>query len=377
MGRALVVALSLLTAATVTAAAPSASTEGGFREALHWSASLVGEVTQGDGTAPTGAERYAGLVDLTLQLDTRALGLWPGGTLFATLENGHGDGLSIRPGGVDLPTSDIVAPPHTELADWGLDQELAQGRLLVRLGRQDANDLFAVNPAGADFLVPAFTLVPTVPMPTFPTPALGAAAVVSGRQVSVGAGVFDGSSALSAFGLEPLLEDRSSTFAVGEVAVHTRWGHRRDLGGSYRLGVWDRSGGTSAPRCAGAYVVAEQALWAAGGGGGAGLRVFTQAGWAQAGRSPVTRHVGAGLSWIGLLPGRPGDELGLGLQRTWLASRTGGGVPTAMDGVELFYRFAVTSWLSLQPDLQHYRGSRPSGGDSSLIALRWIVSLGS
>ena len=132
-----------------------------------------GEVFHSFNLIPDNDTRYRGLVDLHLALDTGRSGLWPNGELFIYGQNGHGNGFDVNPSGDPLPISNIDARHFTQISQFGLKQELPGGKAQIRLGKQDVNAIFDVNHFGGDFIFPAYTLIPTIPMPTFPAPALG------------------------------------------------------------------------------------------------------------------------------------------------------------------------------------------------------------
>lgn len=141
----------------------------------------------------TGAARhYAGLTDLVLSRDTEAAGWWRGGAIVVDLQNVRGGDLSEVVG--DLQgVSNIVGPPGTRLAEYHLVQVLAGGRVRVKLGKQDANADFVVSEGGGELVNSSFGLVPTVPLPTYPAPALGAMVAWSAHErVLVATGIWDG-----------------------------------------------------------------------------------------------------------------------------------------------------------------------------------------
>jgi porin len=64
----------------------------------------------------------------------------------------------------------------------------------------------------------------------------------------------------------------------------------------------------------GFYTFASQRLWYDHTGeDSSGLESFYQFGYANSGSALVTSYAGAGLTWIGLVRGRPWDSIGLGL----------------------------------------------------------------
>ncbi|MDO8835339.1 MAG: carbohydrate porin, partial [Vicinamibacterales bacterium] len=69
--------------------------------------------------------------------------------------------------------------------------------------------------------------------------------------------------------------------------------------------------------------------------------------------SPVARHLGAGIVAAGLVPGRQDDLAGVAVTSIRFGERTD--CPTeagSETNVGAFYKFALTRWLALKPDLQ-------------------------
>lgn len=149
-----------------------------------------GEVFHAFRVEPSGKTLYRGLLDIYFGLDTEKASLWPGGRLFIKLQEGHGRGFSVNPSGVAMPISNIEAQNFTQISEFGLKQTFLDGRLRLRLSKQDVNSVFCVNESGGNFIFPSFTLIPTVPMPTFPAPALGVTFFADpAKEISAGAGL--------------------------------------------------------------------------------------------------------------------------------------------------------------------------------------------
>ena len=61
---------------------------------------------------------------------------------------------------------------------------------------------------------------------------------------------------------------------------------------------------------------------------------------------------GIGFSYMGLIPGRDSDELGIGINYSRLSPRIVAS-GHAESEAELFYRARLTRWLTLQPELRY------------------------
>jgi porin len=106
-----------------------------------------------------------------------------------------------------------------------------------------------------------------------------------------------------------------------------------------------------------------------------GLTVITRLGWAQPDRNQIPLYAGASVAWHGLGV-RQDDTVGLGLG--WLAvTRQLLGTPGRGSevSVELFYKWRLSHFLSLQPDFQYYFHPGGDGRDALLAGARLKVKL--
>ncbi|MGE5213338.1 MAG: carbohydrate porin, partial [Nitrospirota bacterium] len=96
-----------------------------------------------------------------------------------------------------------------------------------------------------------------------------------------------------------------------------------------------------------------------------GLGAFTHIGFAQPDSSFINFYVDGGLNYQGLIPTRDNDILGVAVGYGHLrdSSQDGGGRsnPGCEIVAEATYQMELTTWLSLQPDVQYV--IHPSGTD--------------
>ena len=85
----------------------------------------------------------------------------------------------------------------------------------------------------------------------------------------------------------------------------------------------------------------------------------------------IHEDIAAGIVYKGLMSGRDDDVIGAGY--AWAQLNETGTLQETV--VELFYKAQITSWISLQPDIQ-YIGS-PSGihRDAIAVGLRFELAL--
>jgi porin len=354
---------------------------------LHFHLNYTGEVFHSFRVIPDGATRYRGLLELEASLDTGKVGLWPGGELFVKGQNGYGKGFSVNPGGIPLPLSDIGAPDLTQVAEYGLKQRLLDGHLRFILGKQNANNYFSVNRYGLSFIFPAYTLIATVPMPTFPAYALGTSVFVEPAEwMSIGMGLYAGAPQIGGLGFDTAFDGNGGSFSIMEFTWKPGAGGPEEHDGRYSLGVWYHSGNFASTQNSsglstlsgnyGWYVMLSRLLFrkTSSQADDQGLGAFFQFGWAPEDRNSVTRYVGAGFTYKGLFPNRDKDKLGVGLSYTWLvATEPVAGAGTHLTTVELFYAARVNSWLILQPDVQYCDNPGNGFKNGFAVGIRWII----
>jgi len=347
----------------------------------------TGEIFHGFQVHPSGSTLYQGLVDLHFDLDTNKAGLWPDGKLYVSFQNHHGSGFTIDPADVLLFVSDIGAPDYTEIYEFGLKQNLLKGNLQLEVGKQDANDNFSVNESGGDFTFPSFTLIPTVPMPTFPAPALGVRLSVEPRKgISLDIGFYDGGSQIEQIGFDTFFDGENGYFAIIEPAWKPGFGFKGRLEGNYRAGLWGHSGdfpeiesglqSKSFDGNYGLYVMINQMIYRPEGDSSdkRGLGIFFQYGWAPSDRNDVSQYLGGGITCKGLLAGRNRDTAAAGIGATRLNGTDPEESKIWMTNVEVFYVAQLTSWLALQPDMQYFSDTGPKQGSGLAVGLRLLVS---
>lgn len=315
---------------------------------------------------------YHGLTDLVLGLDTEAAGWWRGGRLVVLLQNTRGGDISDVVGDAQ-GISNIVAPPGTRFAEYYFEQELADGKLAVKIGKQDANADFVVSDGGGEFINSSFGLIPTVPLPTFPAPALG---VMGAWQVSdrikVKAGYWDGAPALGSGSFGTAFDGSGGTVGAVDAEITPFGGEILD--GTYRIGVWrhseveivtDTKDGLEPELgpAGGVYFTADQGLWERD---DRRLAAFAQGGWAEGDRSTFSRYLGGGLTFKAPLRGRPDDIIGIGVAYAEIREIERLDPDCTNETVvELFYKLPMTAWMTLNPDIQWVR--RPGGADCSVF----------
>jgi len=300
-----------------------------------------------------GAWGLNSLTIVDLNLDTEKLLGWTGGsfgTEFLQFSGQNTNGLAGAFPGFD---SLEAGPPlvREQLYELWYRQSLFDDKLILRIGKSvptyDFNNVVrpvpVSDPAAA---IPAVTALAYTPIFVNPT-MLG---VIPGyynsatgitttftptKSLYLNYGFYDGNLALGhQTGLAGPRFD-GYYFHIGEIGSSYRLGAQRKPG-NFGVGVWGQTGklvtfnGGQSNGAIGMYLFGAQRLWFRRPGvDNSGVSGFYQYGVNNSNALHARQYVGAGLTAFGLVPGRPDDSFGLGLNCTWL---------TAGDfGADLFY----------------------------------------
>lgn len=358
----------------------------------------VTQIEQGvvNGGKDSGWE-YGGRGNLTTNLDSQKLGLWPGGFLTFELEGNWSDSVSGKTGGLmpantnqlfPLPLDDNVAIPNLTLAQFVSHYlGVVVGKMDTSVG--DANE-FADGKGDTQFMNVAFNINPLLLAVPYST--LGAGLIVlptqDPEQALLTFLVLSAQGKASTTGFGDLRSD--SLVFTGEGRVRTEFlgltGHQV-LGGFYSnrdyLSLDQRLqvglGGLKLSKQEGtwaAYYNFDQFIYETDKAAGKGLGIFGRVGVAEGEPNPGEVFLSFGFGGKGLVPGRGHDRFGIGAYYLDVNSLEVQGplgrqksLLTDELGFEAYYNIALTPWLLLTPDFQFiaptqkYRvnQNRPSG----------------
>ncbi|MFN3166257.1 MAG: carbohydrate porin [Phycisphaeraceae bacterium] len=346
-------------------------------------ATLTVDVSRNLSGGRSGAGTFRHLFDLSIGLDLGPLVGVEGGSLLASFQTQEGQDGSAETG--DLQAySNIDADDFTALYELWYQQTLFDGVARIKVGKMDANADFAFVEHGGGFIHSSPGFSPTLfVLPTYPDPAFGAIGFVGeGGGLYAGAGVFDGALQegvpTGTRGPKTLFGGPADLFVIGEVGY--AWGGveaadaspgRVAVGSWHHTGDFPRFDGGARSRATGAFLVFDQTLYREnpGAGDGQGLGAFFQYGWADPQLSLIEHHVGAGVQWVGALPGRDADTAGVMVSWAGLSDAPGAGLTDEAEAaVELFYELRLGEHLSLKPDLQYIANPGGAGLEDAWVA---------
>ncbi|HET7506097.1 MAG TPA: carbohydrate porin [Kofleriaceae bacterium] len=359
---------------------------GGARRTLADHGVTIDVIYASDVYTAHGQTAALGHVDAALTLDSHKLGAWDGGTLYVLAQNNHGSGINDHVGSA-IGVSNLEAAPYTQLTELFIEQALADGRLRVRIGKQDANRDFGTPRFGGNFINNNFGMFPNVPLPSYPTTGLGAVVIAQPAGWLTGKlAVFEGSPSVGGLGLTSAFRDGGGYIVAGSAAITHHLGAAGRSGGTTSAGAWWQSDdipevGVADPRMfdsnAGWFVQHDERIYLhpEDPADPRGLTVIVRASASRSDRSAFPRYVGGSAAWHGLGP-RTNDTAGIGAGYFTISEPTGGAPgPGSEWFVEAFYKLRLTSFVSLQPDLQWFRHPGGDGRDALAAGVRLKLKL--
>lgn len=329
-----------------------------------------------------GSGKGYSLFNLSVTVDTEKAGLWKGGTFYTLYQRKTGYGLSGPTGAMgDWMTFDgWEGRQINQISECWYQQKLLDEKLRLKVGKQDANADFGFLNSGWDFMNLAFSVNPTIPMPTYPDQAnFGFVAEINPKEwLSIRNGIY------SKFNVP---------FNISEIEFKPTI---KKLPGRYSIGAWEMSDSNgmsvseydyttssiysnSFNRNFGVYAQFEQMVYKEKKNDEndmQGLVVFGQFGMSPSNRNDMSRYVGGGLHYVGPIPNRDKDRAGIAVASGTFASRLGDiasqiGSETA---IEAFYRVQVTPWFYLQPDVQFIMNPSGCYANSVAIGMRTVIT---
>lgn len=342
MTRAAALALALAAAAIPAAARERATGDwGGARQRLADAGVEleVDYIAESFWSDDTNGLSYRGNLDMVLTLDTGKLGWWPGGLLYVYGQHGHGSGISDQLG-LLMPVSNLEAENFTQLSELWLEQELGT-RLRVRLGKQDANRDFAEPRFAGNFVNSSYGVLPGAPIPSFPAPALGAAAFADlAPWLEARAGIYEGEPQLESFG-ESAFGDGGGVMGIGALVLRHGLGGRES--GIHSAGAWTHS----ASDRWGVFGILDWMLYVnpQDPDDPRSFQLFLRGDWSPEREGEIGVYAGGGLTAHGFLGRNNTIGVGFGHARTDADEET---------FVELFFKWRPVPWLTVEPNLQLY-----------------------
>ena len=353
---------------------------------------------------------YEGLLDLELTLDFKKMADWDG-SFHVSSYYPMGQGLSQGYTKDIFTVSNIDAYDTPHLFELWYEQKFLQDKAALRVGQLGVDTEFAISTTSANFLNSTYgfpaIIAAAAPVPAYPygAPAVRLRLDPDPHWTFLGA-IFAGNPAPDRIGdpnpnrtpdgeydntgTDFNINGHQGLFNIDELQYN--WNKEKDAKGlpaTYKVGGWfhtdtfssKRYDNTGLPLASpassgramavdgnnGFYVVADQAVWQNKSNPGQTdeIDVFFRAGNALGDRSTFNYYCDGGITFNGVIPGRPNDLFGLATAYGNIGSGLRGyvedensfngtsvPVPDFEENVELTYYYQITPWWSVQPDLQ-------------------------
>jgi len=331
---------------------------------------------------------YTGHFDLAVTVDTEALGLWPGGRFYVLGQNNHGVGINAYIGSA-TEISNIESRPYFQLGEFFFEQVLF-GWLRFRLGKQDTNRDFGTPRFGGNFINNNFGMLPSSPLPSYPTNGLGALVVVQPVWwLQLKASIFEGRPQISSLGFDSAFAKNAGFFLINSVNVTHHYGLHDKHQGTSSVGFYRQQGTFTevqpnaedgidlpAPRTFneswGFYVQNDERFYLhpEDETDPTSVNVIARIGWSQPDRNNISLFGSVSVAYHGLGP-RKDDTIGVGFGGFSVNQQVNGTPGRGQEWfVEVFYKWRMTRFMSLQPDLQYIRSPGGDGRDALLVGTR-------
>ena len=358
---------------------------------------------------------YEGRLDVQIDAELDKILSWSGATLHTSFYQIHGHGLSRYYLDTLSTTSSIEALSSSRLFELYLEQKLFSDTVSVRIGQLAADSEFISSQYAGLFInatfgwptITAFNLPSGGPAYPLATPGIRVKWSPT-QEISLMAGVFNGDPAgpgpgdpqeNNAAGLDVRTKDPA--FLIGEAAYAYNQG-KNDTGlpGTIKLGGWyhldrfdhqrfagatpdgtslllaDSSSSGVARRMRGnegVYAVLDQLLYRAPDTKDGGLGMFARVSASPNDRNLVSFYADGGLTYKGLIPGRPDDVAGVSAGYVRISNSARGfdlddallntgnfaAIRSSEAVIEATYQAQIVPGFTVQPDVQYV--FRPGG----------------
>jgi porin len=347
------------------------------------------------GVRPENAYRNSGSYDFLTRVDVEELASWPGLELLLHVKGNHGENVNPDVGALSNPIDDADGYFPVYVAQLWAQQGILSDRVRLRLGYLDQQTILDrnafANSEDRQFLATALDNNPLVPLRI----GLGATLFADPLPwLTVTVGTADADNIPLQAGFDTAFDTAESLMAYIELGGRVHFGDGEGaLPGNYRIGgfydaterdvfgpVDPGTGELTRERgSGGVYASFDQLVHRERSGSNEGLGLFARFGWADGKVNRASLFWSLGLHYLGLVPGRGDDVLGIGMYQLRGSSPYREYVDTRFGnetGLEVYYRAPLLPWLEVTPDFQYIAdpGGHSSTEDAIILALRMRVS---
>ena len=331
---------------------------------------------------------YSGRGDLTLNIDTQKLGLWPGGHITVEVEGNYNRSINLEAGTMMpvntnqlFPTtgSDQLNIPNVSIMQFFSHYfGVFGGKLATITSHSGDMNEFAHGKGDTQFLNLALNINPAVSL-TVPYSTLGAGVIIVPTQnpaeAIINVMAFDGNGEAESSGFDTIFKSNTNYAIEGRVRTDFfgLTGHQlagvtystrsfASLDQSMHLMI--QTGAIEEKDSSWSFHYNfDQYLYEPKKGSGQGIGIFGRFGASDGDPNPVHYFYSLGIGGKGVL-GRPLDQFGIGYYYMDISNPKFTGPVETREflrdeyGVEAYYSFAITPWMKLTPDIQVVRGAQ-------------------
>ncbi len=328
---------------------------------------------------------YSGRGDLTLNMDTGKMGLWPGGFFTLEVEGNYNRSVNLDTGTMSpvntnqiFPTtgSDQLNIPNVSITQFFSHYiGVFAGKLATITSHSGDMNEFAHGKGDTQFFNLAFNVNPAVSL-TVPYSTLGAGVIIlptkNPAEAIINMMAYDGNGEAESSGFDTVFKSNTNYAIEGRV--------RTDFFGltGHQLAGVTYSTRTFSSLDQSFLIIIEtgniekkdnswsfhynfdQYLYEPKKGSGQGIGIFGRFGASDGNPNPVHYFYSLGIGGKGLM-GRPLDQFGIGCYYMDISNPKFTGPRVEREflrdeyGVEAYYNFAITPWMKLTPDIQVIR----------------------
>lgn len=347
--------------------------------------------------------RWSGSYDLEINFDLSKLAGIDGGEIYMLSEGTWSrqdiDAASV--GSAFGVNGDFAPREAFNIIELWYQQSFRNDTLQLRIGKLDMTGGFEcrgcpvsfdgnmyANDENTQFLNAALVNNPTIPFPDY-----GLGVIIHWNPLEqwyVSVGAADAQADKRETGFNTTFRDEDYFVYMAETGITPQLNSANGpLQGAYRVGVWydpqpkansDKSEEDKSYRDdTGLYVSCDQMLAKENTDPDdtQGLGAFFRYGYAHSRTNDITNFYSAGFQYQGLLDGRDGDVLGLGVAYGTFSDSTDETYTEDYEKiVEMYYSARITPWMNLSPSVQYI--TNPGGDktvtDAVIVGLRALMA---
>ncbi|MBK3516890.1 carbohydrate porin [Carboxylicivirga marina] len=346
-------------------------------------ASYVFDAVNSPNATLTSGNAYMGLIDLIASFSTDDAGWWQGGELYFQMENTHGATPSANMVGDLQVFSSLDNGNYTYL--YQLWYKQAFNRFSLTIGKHDLNSEFLASDNAAEYINSSFGIMPSVSMNVmvsiFPKSCFGAVAAFDvSEQTNIKTAIYEGdplSLDEEEYNIRFALHTNSGYFFISELSQSINLFN--GLEGTYRMGAYYHSSSFADVLDEtimhkgnyGAYLIADQLLYAGEQTSASSLGSFLQVGYAPDDRNAFPFFWATGLNYYAPFSKRQDDVAGIAIASMTINNKLVG-IDKAFQYnnehvIECFYRRQINEKVALQPELQYIIHPGAIGGSNNTL----------